>query len=92
MESVELERLERIAKNMIVDRLRMEQVEGKRGIIYLAHGLNADGTIIGLWGHRGVAHDFEFKPDTGLEDVRQFLMDHASGTIEEMVDRDLMDA
>ena len=92
MESLELMRLERIARNLITDRLRMEQVEGNHGTIYIAHGINAERTIVGVWGHRGIARDMEFKDDTSLDSVRQNLVNDAAEHIEMMVEKDLIDA
>jgi hypothetical protein len=92
MGSKQVTNLEKIVRQMIVKNLRMEQVEGKHGTIYIAHGLNADGKIVGLWGSRGCAHDFEFNDGVTLDAIRQTLMDHAQGVIVEMVDRDIIDA
>lgn len=92
MNAKEMERLERVAKNMIHDRLRMEQVEGNHGIIYIAHGLNPEGKLVGIWGHRGIARDLEFKDDASLDDIRQILVDDAASHIADLVDGDLIDA
>ena len=92
MEALELERLERVARNMIASHLKMEKLDGKHGEIYLAHGLNAEGTIIGIWGSRGMAHTYEFEKDSAPKAVRQTLFDHASGVIAEFVERDMIDA
>ncbi len=90
MEDISLARLERIARNIITDRLRMERVEGDFGIIYLAHGTNADGNIVGLWGYRDKARDIEFKEDTSLDDVRQVLINDASGLMELLDEKGLV--
>ena len=92
MEALELARLERVVRNMITSRLKMEKLDGKHGEIYLAHGLNAEGTIVGIWGSRGMAHTYEFEPDSQPGAVRQALVNHASGVIAEFVDRDMLHA
>ena len=92
METIELARMERVARNMINSHLKMEKLDGKHGEVYLAHGLNADGTIIGMWGSRGMMHTYEFEKDSKPAAVRQTLFDHASGVIAEFVDRDMIDA
>lgn len=84
--------MERMTRDLIKTNLRMEKVEGKRGTIYLAHGLDADGDVTGIWGYRGFSKVWNYKPETSLDSVRQHLMDHATEIIEDMVDRDLLDA
>lgn len=82
MDEISLEKLERIARNAIHQHLRLEKVEGELGIIYFAHGLNADGEIVGVWGYNDQARVLEFKKDTKLDTVRQALITDAAGFLE----------
>jgi len=91
MEDIAMIRLERIARNLIDSDLRMERVEDNNGNIYFAHGLDAKGTIVGVWGYCGIARDMEFAKDTSIEDVRQALINDAAGMIELMAERGLLD-
>jgi len=86
MEDVSLERFERIARNAIQKNLKMERVELNEGIVYFAHGLNAEGTLVGTWASdiisgRDVARIHEFEPDTSLDMVRQALVTDAVGKL-----------
>jgi len=92
MGEIELERLEKLARRLIDKKLSMEKVEGKRGTIYLAHGLDLEGKKIGLWGYKGVAHDFMFDDTDTRDGIRRFLVDHSHSVVEEMIDRDKMSA
>lgn len=92
MGDIELERLEKLARRLIDKKLLLEKVEAKRGTIYLAHGIDIDGKKIGLWGYRGVAHDFMFEDTDTREGIRRFLVDHAHSVVEEMIDQDKLNA
>jgi len=91
VEDKELIKLERVARNLINSRLQLTVVEGDLGNIYLATGLNAERTLVGLWGHRGVARDIEFKDGTSIEDIRAALVTDATGMIELFHERGLLD-
>ena len=92
MGEIEVERLEKVARRLIDKKLSLEKVEGKRGTIYLAHGLDLEGKKIGLWGYKGVAHDFEFSDTDTRETITRFLADHAHSVIEELINQDKMSA
>jgi hypothetical protein len=92
MGPVEDARFELVVRCSIVDRLRTGTVEGIHGTIYIAHGLNADRTIVGVWGHRGVARVLEFAPDDTPKMVQQALVNDAAEYAQDLVEKDLIDA
>ncbi len=90
MEEVVLERLERMARLMPVEKLAMHSVESEQGMIYFAYGADETGKIHSIWGHREIAQTIEFKPDTSIEAVRQVLVKTAEGHIEKLIQRGLL--
>ena len=90
MEGVVLERLERMARNMPVEKLKMHSVESREGVIYFAYGPDPQGVIHGIWGHRDMGRTLEFKKDTSIEDVRQVLVNDAAGHIEQLIGKGLL--
>ncbi len=85
-----MERLERMARNMPVEKLAMHSVESEQGVIYFAYGLDTRGKIHGIWGHRDIGRTLEFKKDTPIETVRQLLVNDAAGHIEQMIGKGLL--
>lgn len=92
MEPIELERLERMARNMPVEKIQMKRIEHDEDEIFFAYGSAPSGEIHGIWGYRGIARTMEFKKDTTVEDVRQALVNDAAGTIERWIDKGLINA
>lgn len=78
MESVELERLERIARNLpIVSPLEMGHADTDLGVVYMAWGRDGAGRYHGVWGCRGVARTVQFNDLATPETIKQLLMDDA---------------
>ncbi len=90
MEGVTLERLERMARNMPVEKLAMHSIESQQGVIYFAYGADGEGKIHGIWGHREIGRTLEFKKDTSIDTVRQVLVKDAAGHIEQLIEKGLM--
>ena len=90
MEGVILERLERMARNMPVEKLAMHVIESEQGVIYFAYGSDPGGKIHGIWGHREIGRTLEFKKDTSIATVRQVLVNDAAGHIEQLIQKGLL--
>lgn len=90
MEGVALERLERMARNMPVEKLTMQSIESLQGVIYFAYGADGEGKIHGIWGHREIGRTLEFKKGTSIDTVRQVLVKDAEGHIEQLIQKGLM--
>ncbi len=90
MEGIILQRLERMARNMPVEKLAMHSVESSNGVIYFAYGSDKHGKIHGIWGHRDMGRTLEFKKDTSMEDVKQVLVNDAAGHIEQLIGKGLL--
>ncbi len=90
MEGVVLERLERMARNLPVEKLAMHSVDSGQGVIYFAYGLDVQGKIHGIWGHCEIGRTLEFKKGTSIENVRQVLVNDAAGHIEQLIQKGLM--
>lgn len=80
MGSPELEKLERIARNMpILSKIELAAAQSDHGMIYMAWGADAKGVYLGLWGARGFGRTVEFKPEVrNPELVRNALMADAA--------------
>ncbi len=90
MEGVSLERLERMALNMPVEKLGMFSLEAEQGVIYFAYGMAPTGAIHGIWGHRDIGRTVEFKKGTSIKNVRQLLVNDAAGHIEQLIQKGLI--
>ena len=77
MESTELEKLERIARNLPCRYIEMERCDGIHGEIYFAYGTDDTGQVHGVWGHCGLAMTVDFINGVTLDQVRQALVDSA---------------
>ena len=85
-----LERLERMARLMPVEKIAMHSVESQEGVIYFAYGPDNHGIVHGIWGHRDIARTMEFKKDTGIDHVRQVLVNDAAGHIGQLIEKGLL--
>lgn len=85
-----LEKLERMARLMPVKNLVMRSIESREGVIYFAHGMDGQGVIHGIWGHREIARTMEFKQGTSVKHARQTLVSDAAGHIEQLIQKGLL--
>ncbi len=90
MEGMILERLERMARNMPVKKLAMHSCESEQGVIYFAYGPDTHGKIHGIWGCRDIGRTLQFKKGTSIKNVRQVLVNDATGHIEQLIHKGLM--
>jgi hypothetical protein len=90
MERVVLERLERMARNMPVEKLATHSIDSEQGVIYFAYGEDKTGKIHGIWGHREIGRTLEFKKGTSVSNVRRVLVNDAAGHIEQLIEKGLM--
>lgn len=84
MNTLELERLTKLANRLPVHDVIMERIDSDHGEIYYAYGQGFDGVIHGIWGHQGIAQMVEFKDTARVEDVRQVLVNEAASFIDQM--------
>ena len=73
MNTLEIERLTRLASRLPVRHLIMERCDSDHGEIYFAYGQGETG-IHGLWGYHGLARMIEFKDAARIQDIRQVLV------------------
>lgn len=76
MNTLELERLTKLARRLPVSDLKMERIDSDFGEIYFAYGDGPNG-IHGVWGYQCIAQMIEFKPDTSVDSIRQVLVGEA---------------
>lgn len=90
MDTVEVERLERIVRNAIPSP-SLERVESEFGEIFFAHGLNSQGIPTGFWAVHGTANGpIEFTKDSTTEGIRQELVNQAADYAQTLLDKGLL--
>ena len=80
MTTAELEKLERILRNMpVTSAIELGTADSEHGRIYMAWGTDAMGVYHGIWGARGFAIPLEFFPEVrNPNTVRDSLLTHAA--------------
>lgn len=90
METSELVKLERIARNLPCRKINMEYCEGDYGRICFAYGTGpstddpSKEVMHGVWGCQGVAMTMEMDPDASIDAIRQALVDAAARSVHQL--------
>ena len=93
LESVILERAERMARNLPVKSVKLRRTDCRLGHILFAYGKDTDGTYWGCYvigDPTFIMHPMEFQPGVSEEDVQRSLVGHAEWLLEQFKKRGLL--